>query len=323
VPLHRAALVIVPLSIGLMALVPTLRDEPGPANDMAFRTETVDRGPILFSLVATGVFREGDGGRLHLVVNVPDTQIWRVRSGQPVTITASTMPSRKLSGYVQEVRMVAPGADAVTATIAESEATLAAIPAGTAAEVRIACERRDNVLRVPNAALHWQPPGTAPEPAPVQPSAGQARGTADLVQRLRRELRLDEAQAAAAEGAIEQARTAAFVGQEGDTNPAQRRDRFKAMRREIRERLTALLPPDQKTRLHEVIAAWSDAMRRDEPAAGQFYVVGDGDRPAPVAVRLGLSDGTMTEVIGAPVEPGTPVIVAATPRPRRLFRGWF
>jgi HlyD family secretion protein len=321
--MRRVAFVIVPLGIGLLALMPVIgREAPG-ADAYTWTLERVDRGAIVSSVSAAGAFRTGPDGTVEVVATVPDAQVWRVRPGQTVQVVAVLSPRRELTGRVREVLLGPSALDNVTVAFSMPEGSVA-VPAGTAADVRIICERRDNVLRVPTAALHWQAPGATADPQPVsrdgQPTTGPKRWAAELADMLRRELKLEDGQMAAAEAAIAEARRAAFAGAEADADPSLRRERFKVMRRDIRERLTALLPAEQKVRLHEVIAAWSDASRRGEPVAGRFYIVGDDGRPVPVAARVGPSDGTRTEIVGAPVEPGTAIITGSQPRPRGLLR---
>jgi HlyD family secretion protein len=57
------------------------------------------------------------------------------------------------------------------------------------------------------------------------------------------------------------------------------------------------------------------------------YVLGSQDRPEPVAIRTGISDGRHTAVVGGPLEPGQKVIVglatAKVPEGGRRFRRMF
>jgi HlyD family secretion protein len=56
-----------------------------------------------------------------------------------------------------------------------------------------------------------------------------------------------------------------------------------------------------------------------DPGSGLVWVLGDDDRPTPVRVTLGITDGTFTEIVGGDLRVGQPVLVgletgaAATP----------
>ena len=90
-----------------------------------------------------------------------------------------------------------------------------------------------------------------------------------------------------------------------------------------------MLNPEQKKKYEQIIAESGD--RRTGGARGRIYVLDEKKHPKLIEVRLGLTDGTTTEVISPDVKEGMDVITGTvqaqqpeTPRQRpptgpRLF----
>ena len=103
-------------------------------------------------------------------------------------------------------------------------------------------------------------------------------------------------------------------------DPDARRQQAQAGRQRLIARLNAVLTPDQRARL---------ASLRGNAAAGQAGTVWvqEGDAPPrAVQLRIGLSDGSVTEIISGDIAEGAAVIIgqeragtAATSGTRRLF----
>lgn len=193
---------------------------------------------------------------MQVEVSIDEADIGRVRADQPVSFTVDAFPGRSYEGRVGAVRKSATVANNVvtyTVVVAFSNAGAQLLP-GMTANVRIVTDVRENVVKLPNAALRVRLAGVEEPPAP----AGSPR-------------------TAPADVAAGQAR---------------------------------------------------DPSRADRPAGdgtgrGRVYVLGDDGKPRAVAVRLGIGDGSMTELLGGGLQPGQPVIVGtvgsspvAAPRPR-------
>ena len=142
-------------------------------------------------------------------------------------------------------------------------------------------------------------------------------------ERLLKELKPDDTLRAKLEAVFDEARTKS-AGLREIEDPAVRRKQGERIRAETRGKLLELLSPEQKA-LYERLAAELGA--GGASVAGRVWVLASGE-PAPVDVRVGLSDGTSTEITGGSIAEGTEVIVglgtAPEPRqagglPRRLF----
>ena len=91
-----------------------------------------------------------------------------------------------------------------------------------------------------------------------------------------------------------------------------------AIRAELRAKVEDVLRPEQKPRFAEIAAEFAGRAGSGQTTRGRVWLP-DRDKPRPLDVRLGLSDGAMTEVSGEGVSEGLEVIVglqgAASPSP--------
>jgi HlyD family secretion protein len=178
------------------------------------------------------------------------------------------------------------------------------------ANVRIVVDRRDNVLKVANAALRFRPGGAASEAkpaaeaAPVQ-QAGGAQAQA-FRQRLYEEVKPDEAQRAKFEEVFNDTRQK-MAGVRDVQGEAERRKLLERIRGETRAKLADLMKPEQKPAFERLIAEMGG--RGGAAAAGRVWVVGENGQPKAVEVRLGLTDGSSTEIAEGPLREGAEVIL--------------
>ena len=267
------------------------------------------QSPILFQIAASL-----DEMEVHATVDEAD--IGRVRAGQEVTFTVASYPNETLRGRVKEIRLAATTVQNVvtyTVVVNTPNASGRLLP-GMTATLRIITDIRNDALRVPNAALRWRPAGsTGTSGGATQAQAGGQQ----MDQALAQLTDLTEAQRAEIEAARAEmrARMAALP-----QDPDARRQQAQAGRQRLIARLNAVLTPDQRARL---------ASLRGNAAAGQAGTVWvqEGDAPPrAVQLRIGLSDGSVTEIISGDIAEGAAVIIgqeragtAAASGTRRLF----
>lgn len=115
---------------------------------------------------------------------IDEADIARVRIDQKVTFTIDAFAGRSFEGRVGQIRKAAVSAQNVvtyTVVVAFANPNAAVLP-GMTANVRIVTEVRDNVLKVPNAALRVRLPGIEPvdlvASAPHGASAGASAASA-------------------------------------------------------------------------------------------------------------------------------------------------
>ena len=93
-----------------------------------------------------------------------------------------------------------------------------------------------------------------------------------------------------------------------DDERARGADRVRA---ELHLQVAALLTPDQKPRYERFIAESAGPGGAVAGTRGRIYVLKPDGRPQAVSVRLGISDGSVTELLAPRLAPGTTVIVGA------------
>ena len=257
---------------------------------------------------------------MQVETSIDEADVGRIRTGQLATFTVDAFAGRTFSGEVKQVRKAATVvSNVVTYTVVVSAANpeLTLLP-GMTANVRIITAQKDKALKVPNAALRFRPagvadekkPATAVSPAPTFSGGGgvaSGGGLDRLRERLVAELKLDTDQ----QGKLD----AIFAGM---------RDKFKAARDlpdaektkaqernrvEVREKVATILNPDQKKRYDEMASEAQAARAGGGGGSGRIWIIGEEGKPKSIDVRLGLTDGSMTEIVSGDIKEGNEVIV--------------
>jgi len=246
------------------------------------------QAPVLFSIAA-------NLEEMEIWATVDEADIGRIRPGQDVPFTVASYPGEALGGRVKEIRLAAQTVSNVvtyTVVVTVPNAGGRLLP-GMTATLRVVTEHRADALRVPNAALRWRPRGgEAPSPA-------EGRGGGGLVEQVLRELPdLTPAQRAEIESAQAEMRERAAAL---PRNAEGRQQQMQAARQRLISRVNAALNPEQRARLSE--------LRGARGTAGTVWVAEDGAPPRAVPVRLGISDGTVTEIVSGDLAPGQAVVV--------------
>lgn len=124
-----------------------------PGNTVAATMTT----PVLFELAE-------DLAKMELQVNVDEADVAGVHAGQQATFTVSAWPGRKFPATIKRVGLGSTTTDNVVTykTILEVQNDDLALRPGMTATATIVTARRSGVLLVPNAALRFTPPETAP-----------------------------------------------------------------------------------------------------------------------------------------------------------------
>ncbi|HSB48013.1 MAG TPA: efflux RND transporter periplasmic adaptor subunit [Burkholderiales bacterium] len=258
--------------------------------------------------------------RMQVDVSIDEAEVGRVREGQAATFTVDSFPGRTFRGTVGQVRkaaLVVQNVVTYTAVIATSNPNLELFP-GMTANVRIVVATRENVLKVPNAALRFRPAGAAElRPAggyggmagaiPAEEAKGGRGAQAGdaMRERLTRELSLSAEQQSRLDEILRDTRERIRAIPSEDK--AERRKQSERLRAESRARITEILEPGQRKRYEEMAAGDRGAGRG--ATSGRAWVVDDTGKLTSVEVRLGLADGTYTEVVGGALQEGTQVVV--------------
>jgi HlyD family secretion protein len=195
--------------------------------------------------------------------------------------------------------------------------------------VRITTDSRESVLKVPNSALRFRPPGEAPTDAKAvakgagtgadgaakggSASAGAAAGAGGAMtqfrERLVTELKLDEQQQQRLDPIFAEMRNK-FMGLRDLPEEARGRQSA-AIRAEMRAKVEDILKPEQKEKYAQIVAESAGRAGSGQTTRGRIYLLVDG-KPKAVDVRVGLSDGSMSEVNGDGIAEGADVIIGST-----------
>ena len=270
---------------------------------------------VAVSLAAPELFLIAQNLRdMQVEVSVDEAEVSRLRVGQKATFTVDAFPGRTFEGSVTQVRKAALNVQNVityTALVSALNESLTLLP-GMTANVRVITDVRENVLKVPNAALRFKPPGWVEPPKgeagktsmrmpsavqlafesllPNAQAQGQGGGIQAYRERLERELSLTDAQKASVD--------AVFTGMRErfaalrDLDQEERRAASEKLRREMRGQIEKLLDPGQK-KTFAAINAEIDARR----AAAQAGSAAGAANPS--ASGAGAAAGTAAAAVTA------------------------
>jgi len=222
---------------------------------------------VAVSLAAPELFLIAQNLRdMQVEVSIDEAEVSRLRVGQKTTFTVDAFPGRTFSGLVTQVRKAALNVQNVityTAVVSADNESLVLLP-GMTANVRVITDVREKVLKVPNAALRFKPPGVTDPPKSASAagfagstlqaaldlvlSQAQAQGQGGGIQayreRLERELALTDTQKASIEAIFVSMRER-FAGVR-DAPQEERAALSEKLRNDLRRRVNEVLDPAQR-----------------------------------------------------------------------------
>ena len=270
------------------------------------------QAPELFVIAA-------DLTKMRAIANIDESDVGRIRPRQRVTFTVDAYPADEFTGTVSQIRLepVVQQNVVTYATVVDAPNPDLKLKPGMTATITLEIARRDNVPRIPNAALRFRPtPATFAAlnqdvPAGLLAGAGSGsprRPSATVSQPGERR---DAGARAATAQVPGGARGNGFRERLRAMSPAER-EQFR-LRRQARGLAGA---PAGRGAANTAAAAGLPAVERgattidalfgplpETTSAGQVWVLESGQLAA-VAVRLGLTDGTATELLGHDAAPG-------------------
>jgi len=260
---------------------------------------------------------------MQVDTSIDEADVGRIAVGQKATFTVDAFPGRSFSGQVTQVRKAATVvSNVVTYIVIVSAANpdLTLLP-GMTANVRVITAEKERALRVPNAALRFRPAGAGDEkkavavsPEPTSAAAtgggtggGTAGGLSQLRERLASELKLDSDQRSQVETIFASMREKFAAAR--DLPDAEKAKAQERNRNEIHEKIAGILTPEQRKRYEEMAGEARAARAGGGGGSGRVWILGEGGNPRAVSVRLGLFDGSMTEILSGDIKEGSEVIV--------------
>ncbi len=282
---------------------------------------------------------------MQVETNIDEADIGQIASGQVATFTVDSFAGRNFRGTVTQVRKQPRSVQNVvtyTVVINVDNADLRLLP-GMTATVEVKVSDRKNVLRIPNTALRFTPPGeeriAAPGAAPGGPRGPGAGGPGARGPRSGGPRGDPQARRAAAQKRMNE--LAEFLGlseeQKSQVRSLNRqmfqrmramrqagggpelRETLRKMRRDNSQKILALLNPAQQRKFRARITE-----RRANPATpAHVWILEDGE-PKRIRVFIGVGDGKSTEMVRGPLQEGDVVLTginrSAEESSNRFFR---
>ncbi len=268
--------------------------------------------PVLFRIAE-------DLTRMQIDLSIDESDVGQITEGLPVRFGVDAFPDRSFTGAIFQVRLAATTVNnvvtfPVVVEVANPDGVL--LPGMTAnAEIEVA--RRNDVLRVPNAALRFKPEGVE-APATGVGGGGFAddlgNAAAGLSLRAEQRAKLDEVLEAMRERARQRqaAMRAAGGGQTGGgQGGAPGGAGGGDWRARMQQMMKASLAPFRDSLDEAQRARWDAEFEQVLNARRVTVWVEEAGKPVARTVRAGVSDASHTEILGGGLEPGAAVIVGA------------
>lgn len=281
-----------------------------------------------------------DLSKMKIELAVDESDIGQVKVGQTVSFTADAFQGRQFKGKVEQVRLAATTTNNVVTypvivTVDNSDGTL--LP-GLTVNAEIEVSKRDNVLKLGNAALRFKPAEGSPlaemRPegmgGPQQGGGRSGQGAGDDLKKLAQTLKLNPQQQSAFDAALaemqkQQAERAAkwqqssgqqgggnrlfgggmrFGPSGGGANPAM----LAQMRARMRDRMNQQFAGFVATLDDAQRGAWAEGLDAQLNAKRVLVYKLVNGKPEAVMAKLGASDGSTTEVSGSAIQDGDQII---------------
>ena len=271
------------------------------------------QAPVLFTIAQ-------DLTRMQVETSVDEADIGRVRLDNPATFSVDAFPNETFRGQVTQIRKAAQIVQNVvtyTVVVAVSNPEGKLLP-GMTANVKLVVAEKPNVLKVPNASLRFRPPGEGADvvPAAGRGSGGQGGGESQgsgqgggqqMRERLVKALDLTPEQQAKIDPILDDMRQQMIALRSAGLSEQERQAKAQRLREAMRARIREILTPAQQTKYEE----FSGGEGGRGATAGRVWVIGPDGKPKAVAVRLGITDGTSTEVVSGDLDEGQEIIAGA------------
>src|SRR3989442_231204 len=264
---------------------------------------------------------------------IAQADIGRIKLEDRATFTVDAFPGQTFAGVVTQIRKAAQIVQNVvtyTVVISVDNPGGRLLP-GMTANVKLVYAEKPNVLKVPNAALRFRPAGadagpvgstrgqggapSAGPPVAGQPPrgdvAGGGRSPGEMRERLGTGLGLSAEQQKKLDPILADTRQQMMALR--GLPEGERQARAATIREATRAKIREILPPEQRAK-YEELAGREGRSAGAAPAfggggnAGRVWILDTDGKPKAVALTLGLSDGTATEVLRGDLKEGQEVI---------------
>jgi HlyD family secretion protein len=280
------------------------------------------QAPTLFTIAQ-------DLTKMQVETSVDEADIGRIKLDDNVSFTVDAFPGETFPGRVVQIRkaaLVVQNVVTYTVVVAVDNPGGRLLP-GMTANVKVVVAEKPSVLKVPNAALRFRPPGMDAATGGARaadPSGSRGAGAAggggrssgggtgggsgtgggeQMRERLVRGLSLTGEQQRRLDPILADARKE--MADARALPETDRPARMKEVRETTRARIREILTPEQQTRYDQFVASERSS---SGGTPGRVWTVGPDGKPQAVSVVLGLSDGTSTEVVQGDLKEGQEII---------------
>ena len=256
--------------------------------------------------------------QMQVEADVDEADIGRVHVGQPAVFTVDAFPAREFSGQVLQIRKaprVVQNVVTYTVLVSAENPDKRLLP-GMTANIQIIVDERQNVLKVPNAALRFRPNSEEDRPqgasADMRGASANQGGPGQIEDRLKQlgaALNLTESQQNQVRVILSEIREKLSTMRRQGADLDEIRKEASTLRERSRSAILALLSPAQK----EKYALYVATQETGPASKGRLYSLDSKGRPVLIELVLGITDGTFTEVVSGNIESGQQVIVGSNP----------
>lgn len=248
--------------------------------------------PTLFTIA-------NDLTQMQVIANIDQADIGMINENNPVAFTVDAYPGQNFDGTINQIRLNSVNVSNVVTynVVIDVKNPELKLKPGMTANLTMTVAERNNVLRVPNSALRFRPTNMSQEEmreamraAGVGGDGGRRRGQGEQ----------------GGEQTGDQAKPPANNGGGGDVQGN------RGQRREGGER-------------NRGFASTTDAVLEGQTRI--VWVLGQDQKPQARKIKLGVTDGTATEVVEGNVNEGETLIVgqnvSSSSRPQQAIPGGF
>jgi HlyD family secretion protein len=252
--------------------------------------------------------------QMQVDTNVSEADIGRIRVGQTATFNVDAYPNQPFTGTVRQVRhapITIQNVVTYNAVVEVANPEMKLKP-GMTANVSFLIAERSDVLKVPNAALRFQPDVPAQEAGAQDGRGATATGdrTQALQQRLTQALSLTSEQQVRLADILHTTRQQMVRLREQESTEEMRRVQAREIQRQSRAHIRNMLTEPQRQQYEEYLK--TAERPRDDGAAqgrsGRLWVQNAAGRPEPLPVTVGIADDAFTEILAGDVHEGQEVI---------------
>ena len=236
--------------------------------------------PTLFAIA-------NDLTKMQVNASIDEADVGQISRSGRVTFSVGAYPNETFPGRISEVRLNPQTVQNVVtySVIVDVDNSQLKLKPGMTANITITVGEQDNVLKVPNAALRYRPPGVTPADEMallgVKPRGGPSRG----------------AQGASAPGeAADRVKPQPLAAAGRSSTPPRA------------PTSQPVLAPGELWNPADKIQFPDPAPSRGRPAV--VWVLGPGGKPESRKVVVGMTDGVDSALISGDLKAGDPVIVA-------------